>query len=343
MSEIFRQIANSGNQINPISAFVIGQRQKELEEQRDTLHAQRVKSNELQLSREREQMRRFLAENNESASFREYASSPEVMEIIRNQLAGREDLQSQMILQRLDTDPAAAALMALDMDLDPASSFTLSAGQTRFDADGNPIASVAQPALSEQDRFGNRSQVRTVARNMRKDMGIDDILPNFETFRDAIGRGTGTGDTVAIITAAKILDPGSVVREGEVEVIKRSDGLFGQLQASLGQLRETGQVLGDGARAELASIIRNRAEASRNAFLFQSGIEKDGFRGFVDDDFLDRQFRDPFKDLFDSIEEPQETQPDPNEGAVYTNPGTGQTIVMRGGRWVDTETGEEVR
>lgn len=181
----------------------------------------------------------------------------------------------------------------------PEAGFTLGPGQTRYGPDGKPTASMpaAPQGPSEQDRFANRKQVRDVARNLRRDLGIDDVVGNFETFQSAIGRESGTGDTVAIITAAKILDPGSVVREGEQEVIRRSDGIFGQLQTALGQVRGGGQGLSGPARQELSALIGQRVQATANQYRSRAQTELQGFRGYVDDDFLSQQFSDPFQGL----------------------------------------------
>lgn len=221
------------------------------------------------------------------------------------------------------------------------SGFTLSPGQSRFDAAGNEIASLAsQP--DNKDRLAARKDVRAVARNLRRDLGIDDIVPNFKTFGQAISRGTGTGDTVAIVTAAKILDPGSVVREGEVEVIRRSDGIFGELQTLLGQVQEGGRKLSDTSRRELEAIITQRVRSSRDEFTRRAQSELAGFNGLVDNEFLAQQFADPFGEISDDAG-PAAEQPAATEGQRYRNPQTGQEIILRNGQWVDAQTGEPFR
>jgi hypothetical protein len=188
----------------------------------------------------------------------------------------------------------------------PESGFTLGEGQARFGADGRQIASVAaQPEQpSNSDILRNRQGVRTVIDRVRKDSGVADIVPNAKLFDKAINRGTGAGDVVAIIALAKLLDPGSVVREGEVDIIQRGDGIFGQLAAKLGQIREGGQVLSETQRAELAALAQDRLTAAAQDFRSRLDVERQGFEGFIDPTFLDSQFnQDPFAGAAISVQQ----------------------------------------
>lgn len=217
----------------------------------------------------------------------------------------------------------------------PEGGFTLGEGQGRFDASGNPIASIA-PATeqpSDADILRNRQGVRTVVDRVRKASGVDDIAPNAKTFSEAISRGTGAGDVVSIVTFAKMLDPGSVVREGEVDIIQRGDGIFGQLQTLLGQVSESGQVLSGPQRAELAALAQKRVDAARESFRSRLTVERQGFDGFVDPTFLDQQFnQDPFRDIGFGSERTSPT------GRTATNPQTGERVQeMSDGTWVPVQ------
>ena len=154
----------------------------------------------------------------------------------------------------------------------------------------------AARAQSNSDRTFERQlrqDVRATARNLRRDQGVDETVRNGSTFFESIALGTGAGDTAAVIALAKILDPTSVVREGEALVWNRSDGVFGRLQAAVASI-SSGDKLSEAARNSLAQVAVQSLGAARESYVAAATNQRAGFEGDVDTGFLDQQFSDPF-------------------------------------------------
>ncbi len=170
-----------------------------------------------------------------------------------------------------------------------------------------PDVTPAPEPVNEKDKQALRTLARTAARNQRKDLGTADIARNAALFNSSIGLESGTGDIAATIALAKMMDPGSVVREGEIDNIVRSGGIFGVLQARLDRLRtEKGALLGTAARNEMRTVAANQLEAANKQFESRATRSIAGFRDAINDDqFLADEFANPFADI--SIDLPAQT------------------------------------
>ena len=87
---------------------------------------------------------------------------------------------------------------------------------TAFTIDPNKIAKPDERLRFEQ---GYRKEFQQTTNDFKE------ISRGFRNIRESANLATAQGDLSMIIGYAKMLDPGSVVREGEVEVVKRTPGL----------------------------------------------------------------------------------------------------------------------
>ncbi len=207
-------------------------------------------------------------------------------------------LESQLMsvagMQR--TRPAPIKLGADDRLFDPAT------GDMLVEA-----APGAQDLISGDDKtlIGQRKDARAVARNLQSDIGTRDIVRNYNLLRNSLKEGTAASDTAAIIAVAKIMDPNSVVREGEVYIWNRSDGVFGFLESQLRNLTSTkGAKLSSSNRRELATIATNVIDSAETEWNRDVQGMRDGFRVLdqFDPQFLDSTFASPFSGLERNIE-----------------------------------------
>lgn len=101
--------------------------------------------------------------------------------------------------------------------------FTLSEGQTRFDAQGNPVASVAE--VPEKGKgFDQEGKLRGEFTKFSKDFQTQNA--SFGRIQASANDPTAAGDLALIFNFMKLLDPGSTVREGEFDT---AQGAFGAL------------------------------------------------------------------------------------------------------------------
>lgn len=125
---------------------------------------------------------------------------------------------------------------------------------------------------------------------------------------------TGIGDTAAIIGFMKLLDPGSVVREGEQAILEAAQGRLAQARNVLGKFTK-GKRLTPGAMAELKEIsqdlvdihlglMENRVAEARQQAESQ-GIDPDTI---VPPGFMDQQ-RKALDEAF-NFDEVSQTEPD---------------------------------
>lgn len=106
---------------------------------------------------------------------------------------------------------------------------------------------------------------------------FNEVDSQYRAIQDAIPRDTAAADYNIVIAYAKMLDPTSVVREGEQESIRRTDGVFGQLQGWLRGLSGGGRLRPD-VRESIRAEAEGRHTIARNAYdatsHFYSGLAR---------------------------------------------------------------------
>jgi len=148
-------------------------------------------------------------------------------------------------------------------------SFTLSEGQTRFNAQGQPLASV--PKSPANKNFDNATKLRGEFANQSKD---------FTKQNAAMGRidasvkdPSAAGDLALIFNYMKLLDPGSTVREGEFATAQNSAGVPQRVVARYNALI-SGERLGDAQRDDFYS----RAKMLYDEAVNQHNVMRSNYR-----------------------------------------------------------------
>ena len=127
-----------------------------------------------------------------------------------------------------------------------------------------------QDALTRGDRQGDQAEsLTTTLRNeITKSKPYQDwitVQPIFDSMKASAARQSKASDLDLVYGLAKLMDPGSVVREGEMILVQRAGGpieaIRGMIESVNGGAAITPQV-----RAEIMQTAQQRVEAHHNAF-----------------------------------------------------------------------------
>jgi hypothetical protein len=131
--------------------------------------------------------------------------------------------------------------------------FTLGEGQTRFDAQGNPIASVA-PDESDKDptdkAFTRADKLRDEFTAQTKD--FETISSAYQNILSSAGDSSGASDISLVYGFMKFQDPNSTVREGEYATAENAGGVSDRFR-SLYNKAIDGQFLTPRVRADFVA------------------------------------------------------------------------------------------
>ncbi|WP_238232689.1 hypothetical protein [Methylobacterium thuringiense] len=154
----------------------------------------------------------------------------------------------------------------------PDEPYNLSAGQTRFDASGSPIASVPDRSKAIEQSSSIRKEIHTLPSYKN----YSQALPVYSGMLETADRDTKASDLNLIYGLGKIMDPGSVVREGELRLAQDTQGvadrLIGMYNGVMGGARLSPQ-----ARQQLLSEAYGRIQSYETSF----GQDRKGYEGIV--------------------------------------------------------------
>jgi hypothetical protein len=88
-----------------------------------------------------------------------------------------------------------------------------------------------------------------------KDAGYRELSDNYQKIKSAIDSDTPIGDVASAVSIMKLLDPGSVVRESELEVAMKSTGLWDRM-TNFSERTLGGRKLTDAQRVEFEQLAR---------------------------------------------------------------------------------------
>ena len=195
------------------------------------------------------------------------------MDFVRNEIAEMREIERQRKFRRFGATPPSGSeqftlspgqarfdaagnpVAQVAPEADP---FTLSEGQTRFDSQGNPIASVAVSPLKAEERLTKErmENLKTEA-GLRKE--FNNLTKDFRQVSDAFSRVSASaidpspaGDLALIFNYMKMLDPGSTVREGEFANAQNSGGVDDRTRALYNSIVE-GTRLSESQRGDFMS------------------------------------------------------------------------------------------
>lgn len=116
--------------------------------------------------------------------------------------------------------------------------------------------------LSTTDRIAQEGALRDDLRTDLNQLGFNDIRSGFNTVKEFVSRPSGVSDYALTIAFLKILDPGSVVREGEVAALNRTTALAGTLKAQMRNVLTGDGVLAESTRRTIADLAQARYAAA---------------------------------------------------------------------------------
>lgn len=234
----------------------------------------------------------------------ENAASTLERRIATGTASGRNMSDSQALLELLNSGDiegakreAQAALIFADNDAwkawnesqpKPGEGFTLSPGQSRFDASGKLLASADPNRETKEDQNGILRyvddgkpvfpEVETVAANLQnKDRfdqakvlrgeiatatkDFDEIANAWDRLSSGANDPSPAGDVALIFNYMKMLDPGSTVREGEFATAQQTTGIPGYIRNLYNQ-SINGERLSPSQRADFFNQAENIFESS---------------------------------------------------------------------------------
>lgn len=129
------------------------------------------------------------------------------------------------------------------------------------------------------------SEMATIKSKLRDDYradpnikGYQSVVPVYQSIEDAATRKGGAADLNLVYGLAKIMDPGSVVREGEQIMVRNSQGLTDQVLGMI-QRVNSGQGLTEDYRQSILTEARSRVSAYKaandKAVAYYSSVAKD--------------------------------------------------------------------
>lgn len=119
---------------------------------------------------------------------------------------------------------------------DAADAFTLSPEQTRFDANGKPIASGGPKStkLTRPEGFDIAAKLRQEYNKQSAEFtGVADA---YQRIKDSSSDPSAAGDLSLIFNFMKVLDPGSTVREGEFATAQNAGSAYDRVGALYNKL-----------------------------------------------------------------------------------------------------------
>jgi len=215
--------------------------------------------------------------------------------------AGLESQQVEMLKNLAGVAPQTAIKTISDQLFKSGGQegFTLSPGQTRFDAQGNVIAGGGNDPKANQEKFSNLIKVRN---NFERRTNV------FAKQDDAFGRirasaqdPSAAGDLALIFNYMKLLDPGSTVREGEFATAQNAGGVEDRTRALFGRLLQ-------GTRL---TPKQRRDFVGRSEKLYTTAFSSNEKRRDQSRKFAESQGLDPEQATFEranQIEERRETE-----------------------------------
>lgn len=157
--------------------------------------------------------------------------------------------------------------------------------------------------------------------------GYKQALQGYNRLKSSLEAGDAFGDIAAIFGFMKMLDPTSVVREGEFAVAESAGGLFTRLQIIMKQA-EDGQRLTPEMRQEIMDLSNELVETYNDAYKSKrDGYEKEFKRyQYQDDEINELLGSAPNIDTASSVENVDYTLPD----ETFTGLGIDPVALMKG-------------
>jgi len=128
----------------------------------------------------------------------------------------------------------------------------------------NAAANALPGSFDDTHKLRNEFTALPAYKNMAQ------AAPVYQSMRDAAGRDTKAADLNIVYGLGKIMDPGSVVREGEIQMANNAQGWQEKLNGLIAQINEKGALTPEGRQALMAEA-HSRIMAYKQQYDFDVG------------------------------------------------------------------------
>jgi len=224
------------------------------------------------------------------------ATDDELNKLALSYNVSKDDLFSSYRSAKAVDDKAKAETEASKLKALQNSQFSLSEGQSRYDASGKVIAS--GPAKKAGNVYGGYDEEQN-----KKITSIDDKISKNETYKKtsnmrsyadnvstSLSLQTGTGDLAAINQFQKVIDEGAVTRDQDVKLIQSSQSLINTLGTKIKGLTK-GEQLSPALRSQMKAAVDGLYKAqiealAKDPFINSKKLELERYGISVDDTII---------------------------------------------------------
>jgi hypothetical protein len=121
--------------------------------------------------------------------------------------------------------------------------------------------------------FDDTSKLRSEFTQLPAYKNMAQAAPVYQSMREAAGRDTKAADLNIVYGLGKIMDPGSVVREGEIAMANNAQGWQEKLNGIIGQINSKGGLTPEGRQALMAEA-HSRISSYKQQFDLDAGRYK---------------------------------------------------------------------
>jgi hypothetical protein len=136
-------------------------------------------------------------------------------------------------------------------------------GRTRSDKSGDRDRDRADK--QPQQQFDNSNKLRDEFNGSKVVQNYREVTPIMESMKDAATRPSRAADLNMVYALAKIMDPGSVVREGEMIMVNNTQGIGDRLAGTINSLNG-GAMLTPEARARILEEAQSRFKGLESSY-----------------------------------------------------------------------------
>jgi hypothetical protein len=124
--------------------------------------------------------------------------------------------------------------------------------------------------------FDDTSKLRNEISQLPSYKNMAQAAPIYKSMADAAGRNTKAADLNMVYGLGKIMDPGSVVREGEIQMANNAQGWQEKLNGIIGQINNEGGLTPEGRQALMAE-----AHSRIQSYKMMYDQDSDRYRGIA--------------------------------------------------------------
>ena len=200
-----------------------------------------------------------------------------------------------------------------------------------LDRETAPNATNLERTKLDREVFKDTQALRKEFSQVTSD--FQDIQRSINNINALGGRKDAASDLALVVSFTKLLDPGSVAREGEVTLSRSAASTIDQASNWLARLQKGNTLLPDNTRDAFLAAANELAQQYDGSFQKRQSE----FRGIAEAGQIDPNL------VLIGTADPRAANPNERaesqfgEGQVVVNPETGERLELRGGQWVPVQ------